>query len=67
MYEIYLTQTSADSAHPKRVVDVIDVEGPAEANDICNALQPYLRDGIEAHCQRQTEATLAAWANGDDV
>ena len=63
MYEIYLTQADANSAHPRRIADLMDVEGAAEASDICTALQPYLRDGVEAHFTAQDEASLTAWAD----
>jgi len=49
MYEIYLTKTTIASAQPKLAVNIYVVEDAAEASDICIALQPYLREGIEAH------------------
>jgi len=55
MYEIYLTETSGTDAHPHRVCDLTGAEGPAEASDICTALQPWLKDGVEAHFARQDE------------
>jgi hypothetical protein len=61
MYEIYLTETTDADAHPRRIADLIDVKGPAEASDICTTLQPWLRDGVEAHFARQDEESLAAW------
>ena len=59
MYEIYLTETTEADAHPNRVADLLDWEGAAaEAADICTALQPYLRDGVEAHFALQDDASL---------
>ena len=49
MYDIYLTETAPDSAHPHRVADVYAVEDHEDAYGICASLQPYLRGGIEAH------------------
>lgn len=50
MFSIYLTWCVTEgSAHPKRVADVTRVDGASQAQEICVAIQPYLRDGVEAH------------------
>lgn len=49
MYEIYLTDITVDGPHPERVADLITVEDRNEAHDFCTTLQPWLRDGVEAH------------------
>lgn len=49
MYDIYLTETTAGSAHPKQI-RLVDTDWPRDdAADFCIRLQPYLRDGVEAH------------------
>jgi hypothetical protein len=60
MYEIYLT----DGPDPARVAELLTVDDDPETatatldtnadalelcNTLCVALQPYLRDGVEAH------------------
>ncbi len=48
MYEIYLTAGN-EGAHPTEVARLLTVEDKNAAAGACVALQPYLRDGIEAH------------------
>ena len=64
MYEIYLTETTEDSAHPHLVANIYVIEDQREAFDICTALQPYLRDGVEAHFASE-DAEPQHFASGD--
>jgi hypothetical protein len=45
MFAIYLTDISTD----ERVAELLTVDDHGQAADLCVSLQPYLRDGIEAH------------------
>jgi hypothetical protein len=64
MYEIYLEDIKADGLNPPRVAELLTVgddpetglavlDTNADALELCNAvcimLQPFLREGIEAH------------------
>lgn len=46
MFEVYLTNIHATDG---RVAELLTLEDRAEAHELCTTLQPYLRDGIEAH------------------
>lgn len=47
MYEVYLTDITI--GQEARVADLVTLDRDDKAFDLCTALQPYLREGIEAH------------------
>jgi len=53
MYEIYLTESRDGQTF--RVADLTTVQGLEDAQTICVKAQPWLRDGIEAHFDAESD------------
>lgn len=49
MFDVYLTEMTEHSADPERVAELGTMNSQEQASDLCVTLQPYLRDGVEAH------------------
>lgn len=49
MFDVYLTEMTERSADPERVAELGTLGSEEAASGLCITLQPYLRDGIEAH------------------
>lgn len=50
MFEIFLTDIADENT--ERVADLLTVDSRDEAHEICVAMQPWLREGVEAHFVR---------------